>query len=196
MKRLPGEQAGESSSDQRWIALARQGDTAAFEKLIDRHGLYIYNLALRLVSNPTEAEDIAQEAFIRVWKGLPRFRGDANFKTWLYRIVTNVCYSRLPQIKRELQALDPSDDHLAIPARLQPVEQILLNQELSERLNREMALLPESYRLLLALRHLQEMSYDEIAAVTGMPLGTVKTGIFRARRQLRAALLRQEEDYV
>ena len=82
----------ETRRDREWIELARQGDTAAFEKLIDHHGIYIYNLALRLVNNPTEAEDIAQEVFIRVWKGLRRFRGDADFKTWLYRIVTNDPY--------------------------------------------------------------------------------------------------------
>lgn len=166
-----------------------QGDTDAFEILVEKHGPFVYNLALRMVHDSAEAEDISQEVFIRVWKSIRLFRGEAAFKTWLYRIVTNVCFNRMPQIKRQLAALDPTDPQLALPAANLPVERVLERQELAKRLAAGLAALPEGYRYLLTLRHLQELSYDEIAAVTEMPLGTVKTGIFRARRQLKAILL-------
>lgn len=179
----------ESGLEADLIALARQGDMAAFERLVERHGIYIYNLALHMVNYPVEAEDITQEVFIRVWKGLRRYRGSASFKTWLYRIVTNVCFSRLPRLKQELSAFDPADEQLALPAADPPVEQILQARELAARLGDELAALPAGYRYLLNLRHLQGLTYEEISQVTGMPLGTVKTGLFRARRRLKAALL-------
>lgn len=171
------------------IARARLGDTVAFELLVERHGIYVYNLALRTVNYPLDAEDIAQEVFIRVWKGLKNYRGLASFKTWLYRIVTNVCYSRLPRLKAELRALDPADESLFLAAANPPIEEMLVQRELADRLAQEVDGLPDGYKYLINLRHLQGLSYDQIAEVTGLPLGTVKTGIFRARRQLKAALL-------
>lgn len=156
---------------------------------------YVYNLALRVVGDPTEAEDLAQQAFVRAWRGLPRFRSEAKFSTWLYRIVTNLCYNRLPHMKADLNALIADEEALNLPDERQQVESGLLASELREALHREIAALPESYRLLLTLRHLQELSYEEIARVTGMPVGTVKTGIFRARRRLREALEADEVRY-
>lgn len=185
----PIARTGRSEND--LIARLCRGDTEAFELLVEQQGPYIFNLALRLVNDPAEAEDISQEVFIRVWKSIRSFRGEAAFKTWLYRIVTNVCFNRLPQLKRQLAAMDPTDPALALPAPNPAVEQLVERQELAERLAAGLAALPEGYRYLLTLRHVQEMSYDEIAAVMEMPLGTVKTGIFRARRLLKATLLQQ-----
>jgi len=166
------------------IRRAQQGDSNAFELLVNQHAQLVYNLALRTLSNPQEAEDIAQEAFVRAWQALPTFQAKAKFSTWLYRIVTNLCYNRLPRLKQELQAVD-TDEQYELPASETAVEAQLLTLETQNQLHQAIANLSESYRLLITLRHLQEMSYDEIASVTGMPLGTVKTGIFRARRQLR-----------
>ncbi len=151
------------------------------------HAQFVYNVALRTLNNQREAEDLTQEAFVRVWKALPKFRADAQFRTWLYRIVTNLCYSRLPRLKNDLNALDP-DDEVHLPDGQQRVERQMLNRELQTQLIDAIKQLPESYRLLVTLRHVQGMSYAEIANATDMPLGTVKTGIFRARRELRKLL--------
>lgn len=178
------------------IGKARQGDPQAFEALVLRYQRYVYNLALRVVGNPLDAEDIAQQAFVKAWRGLPQFKGESRFSTWLYRIVTNVCYDHLPRIKRDLSSLEPDDTMDEMPDEEQGVENAVLTEEECRQLRQALAALPESARLLLTLRHLQELSYEEIAAVTGMPLGTVKTGIFRARQKLKAALLNVEVTYV
>lgn len=95
-----GERNNHVNADERLlIARAQRGDASAFEALVIMHAQYVYNLALRVVDDPHEAEDLAQEAFLRAWQGLPRFRAQAKFSTWLYRIVTNLCYNRLPHLR-------------------------------------------------------------------------------------------------
>jgi RNA polymerase sigma-70 factor (ECF subfamily) len=176
--------------EQTLIKKAQAGDTNAFAVLVTKHGTLVYNLALRTLSDPQEAEDVAQETFMRAWKALPHFRAQSRLSTWLYRIATNLCYNRLPQLKRELAVLD-ADTEIDLPDERQGVEEALLSSEIFEQVNRAVNQLPESYRLLITFRHMQGLSYAEIAAVAGMPLGSVKTGIFRARQQLRS-LLAQE----
>lgn len=184
-----------SATEKQIVSRAQQGDTAAFETLVDMHAKYVYNLALRVLQNPQEAEDLAQETFLRVWRGLPAFRGQSKFSTWLYRIVTNLCYNHLPRIKRELVSLIPDEEAIRLPdVRLAP-EDGVLDTELRTHMHNVIEDLPESYRLLITLRHLQDMSYKEISQVTGMPLGTVKTGIFRARQMLKTALENYEVEH-
>jgi len=169
------------------IQRAQNEDAAAFEQLVRRHGQFVYNLALRTLNNQQDAEDMTQETFIRVLQSLTTFRGDSQFRTWLYRIVTNLCYGQLPQLRRELTMLDEEvlpeveDDRPLIPDMVIAAE---IKRDMLEAIKK----LPESYRLLITLRHLQGMTYAEIAEVTEMPVGTVKTGIFRERRELRVAL--------
>jgi RNA polymerase sigma-70 factor (ECF subfamily) len=155
------------------------------------HAQFVYNLALRTLNNAQEAEDIAQESFFRAWQGLPRFRADAHLRTWLYRITTNLCYNRLPRLKADFAAIEPEDTML-LPERTRSVETGLVTAELREQLYSAVDNLPETYRLLITLRHMDGYSYEEIAEITQMPLGTVKTGLFRARQQLRQALLTYE----
>jgi RNA polymerase sigma-70 factor, ECF subfamily len=175
------------------VRQARAGDPMAFAALVLAHQRYVYNLALRTLANAEEAEDIAQETFVRAWQALPRFRADAQFRTWLYRIATNLCYNRLPRLRRDLAML--GDDELA--ALPEPTTANLANGiEADERrayLHRQIEALPESYRLLITLRYAQEFSYEEIAEVLNLPLGTVKTGLFRARARLREALRAYQE---
>lgn len=173
------------------IARAQRGDTAAFEVLVTHHAQLVYNLALRTLQNQQEAEDVAQEAFVRAWRGLPRFRAEARFQTWLYRIVTNLCYNRLPRLRQELEVL-PQDEVDGLPDGRLGVETAVISQQQQQQLFQAIDNLSESYRLLITLRHLQQMSYDEIAEAMAMPLGSVKTGIFRARRQLRQMLTEYE----
>jgi len=176
------------------VQRAQAGEAEAFAALVAKHQLFVYNLALRTLSDEREAEDAAQEACVRAWLALPNFRGKAQFRTWLYRIVTNLCCNRLPRLRRELLALNETeavsmpDD---APSSANPAAEL----EAEERrafLHRQIDALPRSYRLLITLRYQQELSYEEIAAVVSLPLGTVKTGLHRAKAQLRAALLKYE----
>lgn len=177
------------------ITRAQGGDTAAFEALVNQHARFVYNLAFRLVRDAQEAENLSQEAFLRAWRGLPRFRLEASFTTWLYQIVTRLCYSRLPRLQAELAALDADELLIDLPDEQPAVEDVVFGDELRRMLHEAMDELPEGYRLLLALRHMQGMSYIEISEVTGMPLSTVKTGIHRARQQLRQRLKAYEAAY-
>jgi RNA polymerase sigma-70 factor (ECF subfamily) len=176
------------------VARAQAGDTAAFEALVVEHQAYVYNLAFRVLGNEQEAEDAAQEAFVRAWRALPAFRAQSRFGTWLYRIVTNLCYNRLPKLRRELTAIG-EDDLLDHPDPRTGTAQE--GAEAAERrawLHRQVDALPESYRLLITLRYQRDLPYEEIASVTGMPIGTVKMGLFRAKERLRSALDTYEEE--
>jgi RNA polymerase sigma-70 factor (ECF subfamily) len=171
------------------VQRAQSGDTQAFGELVLMHQTFVYNLALRLLGDSNEAQDLAQEAFLRAWQGLGGFRGAAGFRTWLYRIAMNLCYNRSPQLKQSLSHI-PVDEHMEewLPAETASPERELERAELRSFLHRQIERLPESYRLLVMLRYQQDLSYEEIAEVTGMPLGTVKTGLFRAHARLKAAL--------
>lgn len=184
-----------ADAEQLLLQRARKGDHEAFAALVNEHQRYVYNLALRVLKNEEEALDLTQEAFVRAWTALPNFRGQSRFRTWLYRIVTNLCYNRLPSLRRSLNELgddviteipetDPAFDN---PARG------MESRELRSYLHKAMDNLDENYRLLISLRYQNELSYEEIAATLNLPLGTVKTGLFRAREQLRRALERYQE---
>jgi RNA polymerase sigma-70 factor, ECF subfamily len=177
------------------IQRAQKGDHEAFAALVAEHQRYVYNLALRLLKNEEEALDLAQETFVRAWTALPNFRGQSQFRTWLYRIATNLCYNRLPNLRRSLNEL--GDDVIAeIPETeinfgnpAQGVE----SRELRSYLHQAIDHLDENYRLLISLRYQNELSYEEIATTLNLPLGTVKTGLFRAKEQLRRALETYQE---
>jgi len=177
------------------IQRAQKGDQEAFAVLVAEHQRYVYNLALRVLKNEEEALDLAQETFVRAWTALPNFRGQSQFRTWLYRIVTNLCYNRLPNLRRSLNEL--GDDVIAeVPetaTALANPAHALESRELRSHLHQAIDHLDEHYRLLISLRYQNELSYQEIATMLNLPLGTVKTGLFRAREQLRRALETYQE---
>lgn len=177
------------------IQRAQKGDQEAFAALVTEHQRYVYNLALRVLKNEEEALDLTQETFVRAWTALPNFRGGSQFRTWLYRIVTNLCYNRLPKLRRSLNEL--GDDVIAeIPetgiAFDNPAHGFE-SRELRSYLHEAIDHLDENYRLLISLRYQNELSYEEIATMLNLPLGTVKTGLFRAKEQLRRALETYQE---
>ena len=182
-------------TEQYLIKRVQRGDHEAFAVLVTEHQGYVYNLALRVLKNEQEALDLAQETFVRAWTALPNFRGQSQFRTWLYRIVTNLCYNRLPKLRRSLSEL--GDEVIAeIPETginfgnpAQGVE----SRELRSHLHQAIDHLDENYRLLISLRYQNELSYEEIATMLNLPLGTVKTGLFRAKEQLRRALETYQE---
>ena len=173
-------------SDAALVAQARKGDQAAFEQLVRRHQRYVFNVAYRVLGDAVEAEDVTQEAFVRAWRGLPGFRGQSRFTTWLYRIVYNLCLNRLPKLRRELLQIEPLEDVLADAAPSPP--DILETQEQMAFLHAELERMPEKYRLVLSLRYLEHLSYEEIATALNAPLGTVKTRMRSALARLRRAL--------
>ena len=181
-----------SLCDETLVGQAQRGSQDAFAALVTRHQRYVYNLAYRLLRNREEAEDLTQEAFLSAWRGLHRFRGEARFTTWLYRIVTNLCYNRLPGLRRQMMQVDIDDaDMPALETDCDPPKAA----EVAERrawLHRHIAALPTKYRLVVTLFYLQELSYQEIAQVLGVPLGTVKTHLFRAREQLKRRIQAHE----
>jgi RNA polymerase sigma-70 factor, ECF subfamily len=180
------------------IRKARRGDHEAFEALVALHERFVYNLALRTLGNPDDAADTAQEAFVRAWLALPAFREQARFRTWLYRIVLNLCLNRFPRLRRELHDLT-QDEMVDIPEPASSASDPLAGIEVQEQhafLHREIKRLPEQYRLLVSLRYQNELSYDEIAGMLNLPVGTVKTGLFRAKARLSEALSVYQEKVI
>jgi RNA polymerase sigma-70 factor (ECF subfamily) len=170
---------------------AQRGDSEAFAALVALHERFVYNLALRSLGNPDEAADAAQDAFVHAWTGLPEFRGESQFRTWLYRIVINLCLNRSPRLRRELEALT-HDELPELPAP-DTAHAKVERRELYAHIHREVERLPEQYRLLVSLRYQHDLSYNEIASLLNLPLGTVKTGLFRAKERLRESLTAYEE---
>lgn len=186
------------AAERNLVQRAQEGDSRAFGELVEAHLDFAYNVALRAVDNSQDAEDIVQEAFVRVWKSLAGFRAEARFRTWLYRIVVNLCYSQLPGLRKEVIQLDGPNGQEIIPdkspegdpvANLEDRQALLFIQE-------QIRILPGKYQILLLLRHQDGCSYAEIAEIMDLPLGTVKTGIHRARKKLKEALLQDQEEWV
>jgi RNA polymerase sigma-70 factor (ECF subfamily) len=184
-----------STDEQTLIQRAQKGDTDAFAALVDEHQRYVYNLALRVVKDENEALDLTQETLVRAWTALPNFKGQSQFRTWLYRIVTNLCYNRLPNLRRSLNDLgDDVMEDIPEPNFSNPAHEFEANES-RRHLHEAIGLLDSNYQLLITLRYQNELSYEEIASTLNLPLGTVKTGIFRAKEQLRRSLARLEESW-
>ena len=177
--------------DLQLVLASKQGDQEAFARLVLRYQRRIFNLVYRMLQNYEEASEITQEAFLAAWQGLPSFRGEARFGTWLYRIAYNCALKQLEARKRDKalqaalqaeQALDDLDIRQKQPdARLDARERQAVVQE-------QLSTLPAKYRIVLVLRHLQEMTYEEMAEILKMPVGTIKTHLFRARNLLKQRL--------
>jgi RNA polymerase sigma-70 factor (ECF subfamily) len=185
-----------ADQEQTLIRRAQKGDQDAFAVLVEEHQRYVYNLALRVLKDENEALDLTQETFVRAWTALPNFRGQSQFRTWLYRIATNLCYNRLPNLRRSLNDLgDDVMEKIPEPNFDNPVDEIE-SGETRTYLHQAIDALEANYKLLITLRYQHELSYDEIASTLNLPLGTVKTGIFRAKEQLRKSLAHLEETWI
>jgi RNA polymerase sigma-70 factor (ECF subfamily) len=179
-----------SHNERQLVAKAQSGDEDAFEQLVRAHQRYVFNLAYRVLGDRNEAEDVAQETFVRAWRGLPSFRAECRFTTWLYRIARNVCLNRLPRLEAELRQTEVLSQPVASPDPAP--DEVVGARERRALLHSELARLPEKYRLVLTLRYLQGFSYAEIADVLSLPLGTVKTHLHRGREALAARLTARE----
>ncbi len=180
------------------IRRAAQGDAAAFDCLVEQFTPRVYALAYRMIGNAEDAQDIAQEAFVRVYHALPRYKGEAAFSTWLYRIVTNVCYDELKRRRRRPAPFtdmesDDGDSRVETLAGGESPEEAALRLERQRAVQAAIATLPEHFRLVLVLYDLQGCSYQEIADILKQNVGTVKSRLNRARNLLREKLQDQRE---
>ena len=184
--------------DAQLVAASKRGDQDAFAQLVQTHQRRVFNLVFRMLQEYEETDEVTQEAFLAAWQGLPSFRGDARFPTWLYRIAYNCSLKQLELRKRDRalqvaleteQVLEDASNETRANAEIDARDrQALIQEHLSH--------LPAKYRIVLILRHLQDKTYEEMAEILTMPIGTIKTHLFRARNLLKEHLqsLNREPD--
>ena len=173
----------------RTVARAKQGDADAFALLVQTYETSVYRLALRMCGNAHDAEEVAQEAFMAAWKGLPSFRGESKFSSWLYQLTTNEAINFLRKEKRH-RAATPLEDELE-PATGDTAQQAAETKELQQALQQALDALTPEHRQIFLLRQMRQLSYDEIGRLLGLESGTVKSRLNRAKKQLRQNLLQQ-----
>jgi RNA polymerase sigma-70 factor (ECF subfamily) len=185
-------------SDALLVQRAVAGDQRAFELLVIKYQRRLQRLIGRMVRDTDLVEDIAQETFIRAYRALPQFRGDAQFYTWLYRIAVNTAKKFLQERKRSPTMSDSAfasngDNDETFRAVAEPTinetpESVLAAKEIADAVNSGLAALPDDLRQALTLREIEGLTYEEIAAVMDCPMGTVRSRIFRARELISAKL--------
>ena len=179
------------------VERAKAGDRPAFGQLVEVYQDKIYGYASRMLGDPDEAEDVAQETFVRAYRSLPHFRGAASFHTWLYRIASNLAIDVARRNRRQSTGDFSLDEPLEseegdyereIADESGSPEQLTQRREMQELVRQAVAELPEKLRAVVVLYELQGESYEDIAEILGCPLGTVKSRLFNARSQLKDML--------
>lgn len=178
-------------ADRGLVEAAAGGSREAFDELVRRHQTSILNLARALTGGSADAEDLAQEVFVRAWRSLSGFRGDSAFRTWLHRVAINVIQShrgRASKLRRLFaigSASGAQEDPIESAADPGDLEQDVI---LRDAIDKALATLPEELRIAVTLRDVQGLDYRDIAEITGAPIGTVESRIFRARQRLKKEL--------
>ncbi len=179
---IPAAKTGREDANRTDMALvkrAKHGDPEAFSELVRRHQHIIYNVAYRFMRDTALAEDMSQEAFLKAYRLLKGFRGDCSFSTWMYRVTCSVCLTELNRRKRRGEVeLSPAN---TLDASIDPPDAT----DMPEHIRRCVQKLPDRYATIITLYYLQGISYEDIAQVMRIPMGTLKTWMFRARKQLR-----------
>jgi RNA polymerase sigma-70 factor (ECF subfamily) len=171
--------------DQALVNAVLTGDQSAFDEIVERHRRSIYQVCFRFVNNHEDASDLAQETFVRAWKGLRNFKGEAALSTWLYRIAVNVCLNRV-SLKR--LPIEPLESDRFVDTKTEAPGAALFRQERAEAVRRAIAELPDKQRATLILRTYHDMSHQQIADVLGSSVGAVKANFFHALANLRKIL--------
>jgi RNA polymerase sigma-70 factor (ECF subfamily) len=179
----------EAGDAPRFLDRLRAGDAPAFEELVMTYQHRVFGVALRMLGNRAEAEDVAQEAFVRAHRALGAFRGDAKLSTWLYAITSRLCLNRLASGERRM-ARQGEDALLRLSDAGPRPDAALERRELETALGRAIAELPEDRRIVVVLRDIEGLSYEEIAQVLELELGTVRSRLHRARTELKEKLER------
>jgi RNA polymerase sigma-70 factor (ECF subfamily) len=183
-----------TNNESQILDIVRSGNSRAYAVLVDNHKEKAMTLAVRMLGSREEAEEIVQDAFLKAYRNLDQFRGDAKFSTWLYRILYNLCITRVTRRKGKMETLDPEEDlsrELAISEDTISVQERMEHEELRGLMVSEIEKLPARLKSVVLLFYIQEMSYEEISAVTNTPLGSVKTYLHRGRNLLRKRLVGQ-----
>lgn len=178
----------EPVNERELVERCRRGDEGAFQELVDRYKDLVFALIARTVQDRSRAEDLAQDVFLRIHRGLPYFRGEARLSTWIYRIVANVCLQDQTRPKGGRDTVSLDDDGARGRVTVSATDRRFDDLELRDRLEKAIARLPAHYRLLIAAHYLQGVLYEDLAEALQLPLGTVKTQLFRAKQQLRRLL--------
>ena len=173
------------------VQRVQKGDKTAFDLLVLKYQHKVVKLVTRYLRDPSDAEDVAQEAFIKAYRALPQFRGDSAFYTWLYRIAINTAKNAIVSRDRspidfdlDLQNIEESNSMQARLADAETPESLLQTEEIRETVNRAIEALPEDLRTAIVLRELEGLSYEDIAQAMDCPVGTVRSRIFRAREAI------------
>ncbi|MEM9142366.1 MAG: RNA polymerase sigma factor [Bacteroidota bacterium] len=171
-----------------------KGETHAFSPLVERYKHMVFTLALRVVKNTEEAEEVAQDSFVKAYRGLSKFKGDSKFSTWLYRIAYYSALDAVKKIKRipETELVDGYLGHA--PQVVQNTLEDMVNEERSFRIRRAMQKLPSDYASLLTLHYFEELSLKEISEIMGSSPDTLKVKLFRARKRLGGILETQQKE--
>ncbi len=180
---------GTDTMEARLIVAAQSGDAAAFEQLVRRYSRRVFRLAYSFLHNSDDAADVVQEVFLRAFRNLARFDVQRSFYPWLHRITRNLCLNRR-ELKANREATLPTEDLL--PAAGRDPLALTLEREEIETLRRALCSLPEMHREILMLKHFQECSYAEMAEILDIPIGTVMSRLYNARRKLRDLLTETE----
>jgi RNA polymerase sigma-70 factor, ECF subfamily len=176
------------------VGAARSGDRSAFDELVRRTHVDTYTLALRLTADEEDARDVVQESYLRAWRGLANFRGDAQFSTWMYRITANTAYSTVKRRRRHrVEPLDPVlEEPIELHPDLQP-EEAAESSMLLDRLAIALEELPPKLRVLVVLKDVYGLSHEEIAEELGISVAAAKVRLHRGRRKLRDLLYDEDE---
>lgn len=189
------------NSDQQLVKRTLQGDTYAFEELVKTYHNKVYMLAYRYMGNEDDANDMAQEAFVKAYRSLRSFKGDASFGTWIYRITTNVCLDELRRRKRKivplsldepLATLDGDEIEREIADQTLAADVVYERKEFSQNVQLLLDEMRPEHKTVIVLRDIMDLSYEEIAAVLECSIGTVKSRISRARTILQKKLTERE----
>jgi RNA polymerase sigma-70 factor (ECF subfamily) len=179
------------ASDLSLVRRVQRGERGAYDLLVLKYQHKVVKLVMRYLRNPADAEDVAQEAFVKAYRALPQFRGDSAFYTWLYRIAINTAKNALAARERnpvsyelDLQGNDESSNMVSRLKDPETPEGLALTEEIRDTVNHAISELPEDLRTAIVLRELEGMSYEEIAASMDCPVGTVRSRIFRAREAI------------
>ena len=194
-------------TDEELMLRVQSGDTDCFDVLVERYKVRLFNYLLRLTSNRDDAEEIAQEAFVKAYIHAEKYKTIAKFSTWLYTIATNLVRNRVRSRSRAPQLISlwtrgwgdgEEERQLEIPDGQRSADEMINDRELGDVIGRAIQKIPAKYRESFVLREINELSYEEIAAVTGLKLGTVRSRINRARnyfRQVVAPLVAKGTDF-
>jgi RNA polymerase sigma factor (sigma-70 family) len=195
MSRIDPTPAGESQEDAedvRLMELVARGDTAAFERLMERHQALIIGTVARMLGSNSDVEDIAQQVFLRVWKSASRYVPRAKFTTWLLKITRNLVFNEMRRAKRKGHVpMQPDSMTEEIPLKDETVQSpaaSLLEAELQQAIEKAILALPDTQRMALILRRYEGRSYDQIAEILELSVPAVKSVLFRARTELRTRL--------